>query len=143
METSVQSRIKQYITLIEKVSKVEQRRIPSHMVEFEELVSIGIIAVQALIKNKTEEKVKIESAYGVLQATRLYKAEAMLDNNLTLNGNLFEVIKTRYQGQKPDSGEIYIKNDDIALLLKYGRICYVKNFNDNNIIEMDLDCTLK
>ena len=56
MERMVQSRIKQYITLIEKVSKIEQRRIPSHMVEFEELVSIGIIAVQALIKNKTEEQ---------------------------------------------------------------------------------------
>ena len=56
METSVQSRIKQYISIIEKVSKVEQRRIPSHMVEFEELVSIGIIAVQALIKNKTDEQ---------------------------------------------------------------------------------------
>ena len=56
MERTVQSRIKQYITLIEKVSKIEQRRIPSHMVEFEELVSIGIIAVQALIKNKTEEQ---------------------------------------------------------------------------------------
>jgi len=56
METSVQSRIKQYISIIEKVSKVEQRRIPSHMVEFEELVSIGIIAVQALVKNKTDEQ---------------------------------------------------------------------------------------
>lgn len=56
MVTSLQAKIKQYINLIEKVSKVEQRRIPSHMVEFEELVSIGIIAVQALVKNKTEEQ---------------------------------------------------------------------------------------
>ncbi len=56
MVTSVQSKIKQYISIIEKVSKVEQRRIPSHMVEFEELVSIGIIAIQALVKNKTEEQ---------------------------------------------------------------------------------------
>lgn len=58
MDPSVQSRTKQYISIIEKVSKVEQRRIPSHMVEFEELVSIGIIAVQALIKNKSEEQLK-------------------------------------------------------------------------------------
>ena len=41
-----------YITIIEKVAKVEHRRIPSHMVDYEELVSIGIIAVQAMIKNK-------------------------------------------------------------------------------------------
>ena len=58
MVTAVQSKIKQYITIIEKVSKVEQRRIPSHMVEFEELVSIGIIAIQSLFKNKTEEQLE-------------------------------------------------------------------------------------
>ena len=56
MAMSVQSRVKYYIPIIEKVAKVEHRRIPSHMVEFEELVSIGIIAVQALVKSKTEEQ---------------------------------------------------------------------------------------
>ena len=58
MTMSVQSRVKYYIPIIEKVAKVEQRRIPSHMVEFEELVSIGIIAVQALVKSKTEEQLE-------------------------------------------------------------------------------------
>ena len=53
-----------YINIVKKVAKVEQRRIPSHMVEYEELVSIGIIAVQVLIKNKTEEQLeKYNSAY--------------------------------------------------------------------------------
>ena len=55
---AVQSRVKYYIPIIEKVAKVEHRRIPSHMVEFEELVSIGIIAVQALVKNKTAEQLE-------------------------------------------------------------------------------------
>ncbi|MDD3594209.1 MAG: sigma-70 family RNA polymerase sigma factor [Candidatus Gastranaerophilales bacterium] len=50
--------IKSYIELIEKVAKVEHRRIPSHMVDLEELISIGIIGIQALIKNKTEEQLK-------------------------------------------------------------------------------------
>ncbi len=49
------SRVKDYIDIVEKVARIEQKRIPNHMVEHEELVSIGIIAVQALIKGKTEE----------------------------------------------------------------------------------------
>lgn len=58
------SKIKEYIEIIQKVAKVEHRRIPSHMVEYEELVSIGIIAVQSMIKNKTEEQLeKYNSAY--------------------------------------------------------------------------------
>lgn len=58
------SKIKEYIEIIQKVAKVEQRRIPSHMVEYEELVSIGIIAVQCMIKNKTSEQLeKYNSAY--------------------------------------------------------------------------------
>ena len=58
------SKIKGYITVVEKVARIEQRRIPSHMVEYEELMSIGIIAIQALIKNKTEEQLeKYNDAY--------------------------------------------------------------------------------
>lgn len=50
------AKIKEYIDIVQKVAKIEQRRIPVHMVEYEELVSIGIIAVQVLIKNKTPEQ---------------------------------------------------------------------------------------
>src|SRR5574344_1067511 len=50
------SKIKEYIDIVQKVAKLEQRRIPVHMVEYEELVSIGIIAVQVLIKGKTDEQ---------------------------------------------------------------------------------------
>ena len=50
--------INNYIELIEKVAKVEYRRIPMHMVDIDELVSIGIIGIQALIKNKTPEQLK-------------------------------------------------------------------------------------
>ncbi len=49
------SRVKDYLEIIEKVARIEQRRIPSHMIDHEELVSIGIIAVQALIKGKSGE----------------------------------------------------------------------------------------
>lgn len=61
---TTQSKLKDYIDIIQKVAKVEYRRIPSHMVECEELVSIGIIAIQALIKNKTDEQLeKYNSSY--------------------------------------------------------------------------------
>lgn len=58
------TKIKEYIDVVQKVAKLEQHRIPSHMIEYEELVSIGIIAVQALIKNKSDEQLeKYNSAY--------------------------------------------------------------------------------
>ncbi len=64
MATVVQSKLKDYIDIIQKVARVEYRRIPNHMVECEELVSIGIIAIQALIKNKTEEQLtRYNSSY--------------------------------------------------------------------------------
>jgi len=59
-----QELLKQYVAIVQKVAKIEHRRVPSHMVEYEELVSIGIIAVQAMIKNKTEEQLtKYNDAY--------------------------------------------------------------------------------
>jgi len=54
----MQAKLKNYIEIIEKVAKVEHRRIPSHMVDCEELVSIGIIAIQTMIKNKTPEQLE-------------------------------------------------------------------------------------
>lgn len=47
--------ISKYISIVEKVARVEHRRIPAHMVEYEELVSIGTISVQALISDKSPE----------------------------------------------------------------------------------------
>lgn len=57
-------RLKEYIEIIQKVARVEHHRIPNHMIEYEELVSIGIIAIQAMIKGKTDEQLeKYNSAY--------------------------------------------------------------------------------
>lgn len=64
------SKIQEYIDIVEKVAKLEHRRIPSHMVEFEELLSIGIIAIQALIKNKTPEQLERYNIAYVATAVR-------------------------------------------------------------------------
>ena len=58
------AKIKDYIEIIEKVAKVEHKRIPAHMVDYEELVSIGIIAIQTMIQDKSEEELqRYNSAY--------------------------------------------------------------------------------
>lgn len=52
--------LQHYIDIVQKVA----RRIPAHMVEYEELLSIGIIAIQVMIKNKTPEQLaKYNAAY--------------------------------------------------------------------------------
>jgi RNA polymerase sigma factor (sigma-70 family) len=62
--------ITQYLPLVERVAKVEYRRIPSHMVDYEELVSIGAIAIQSLLKNKTPEQIdRLNTSY-MATATR-------------------------------------------------------------------------
>ena len=71
MATVVQStKIKDYIEIIQKVARVEYRRIPNHMVECEELVSIGIIAIQSLIKNKTDEQLERYNSSYIATAVR-------------------------------------------------------------------------
>ena len=50
--------ITQYLGIVQKIARAEHRRIPNHMIEYEELVSIGIIAVQILIKGKAPEQLE-------------------------------------------------------------------------------------
>ncbi len=64
------NKLQEYIDLVQKVAKIEHRRIPSHMVDYEELVSIGILAVQVLIKNKTPEQLEKYNAAYVATAVR-------------------------------------------------------------------------
>lgn len=64
------NKLKEYLDIVQKVARVEHRRIPSHMVEYEELLSIGIIAIQALIKNKTPEQLEKYNAAYIATAVR-------------------------------------------------------------------------
>jgi len=64
------NKLQEYIDIVQKVARVEHRRIPSHMVEYEELLSIGIIAVQVLVKNKTPEQLEKYNAAYVATAVR-------------------------------------------------------------------------
>ena len=70
MVAKLQAKLKDYIDIIQKVARVEYKRIPSHMLDCEELVSIGIIAIQALFKNKTEEQLANYNSSYIATAVR-------------------------------------------------------------------------
>lgn len=64
MTMQSKNKIYEYLDIVKKVARVEYKRVPSHMLDYEELVSIGILAVQALIKNKSPEQLeKYKPAY--------------------------------------------------------------------------------
>lgn len=63
-------KLQEYIDIVQKVARVEYRRIPAHMLDLEELVSIGVIAIQVLVKNKTPEQLSKYNAAYVATAVR-------------------------------------------------------------------------
>ena len=63
-------KLQEYLDIVQKVARVEYRRIPAHMLDCEELVSIGVIAIQVLIKNKTPEQLEKYNAAYVATAVR-------------------------------------------------------------------------
>ncbi len=65
-----QRNIAKYLPLVERVAKVEYRRVPSHMVDYEELVSIGAIAVQNILRGKTPEQIDNMNISYIATATR-------------------------------------------------------------------------
>lgn len=62
--------LQEYIDIVQKVARVEHKRIPAHMVEYEELLSIGIIAIQVMVKNKTPEQLARYNAAYIATAVR-------------------------------------------------------------------------
>lgn len=64
------NKLQEYIDIVQKVARVEYRRIPSHMVDYEELVSIGILAIQALVQNKSPEQLEKYNAAYIATAVR-------------------------------------------------------------------------
>ncbi len=94
------TKIKDYIDIIEKVARVEHKRIPSHMVDYDELVSIGIIAIQVLIKDKTEEQLaRYNNAY-IATAVRW-----AIRNELRNRYKWYSLKHTNVDSNESDTGE--------------------------------------
>ena len=117
------------------------------------LAVIIILAVIALIStpivldvvDSSKEQGRLRSVEGLLNAAELYAAEAMLDDSKSLEGNLLDAVEVRVEGQKPESGEIKYDKETgkIGIAVEYDGVCYVKNFEDNEIIDMVKEnCTL-
>lgn len=62
--------VKDYLNLVERVAKVEYRRVPNHMVDYEELVSIGAIAVQNILTGKNPDQIAKMNISYMATATR-------------------------------------------------------------------------
>ena len=110
------------------------------------LAVIIILAVIALIStpvvlnvvDKAKKESNKNSVYGLIDASKLYYAESMLDESKSskVNGSINLIDEIKISGDKPDSGSIYIDNTgNIALAVVYDRVCYIKNFIENDISE--------
>lgn len=100
MQMQSNSRLKEYIEIVQKVAKVEQRRIPTHMVEYEELVSIGIIAVQSMIKDKTDEELERYNAAYIGTAVRW-----AIRNELRNRYKWYSLKHKKEEGEEGTAGE--------------------------------------
>ena len=100
MQMQSNSRLKEYIEIVQKVAKVEQRRIPTHMVEYEELVSIGIIAVQSMIKDKSDEELEHYNAAYIGTAVRW-----AIRNELRNRYKWYSLKHKKEEGEEGATGE--------------------------------------
>ena len=119
------------------------------------LAVIIILAVIALIAtpivlnvvDNAKKQANKNSVYGLIDASKLYYAESMLDESKSskVNGSINLIDEIKISGDKPDSGSVYIDNTgNIALAVVYDKVCYKKNFSENEITESsDVDnCSL-
>lgn len=108
------------------------------------LAVIVILAVIALIATPTILRVvdnakrgaNKSSAYGIIEASRLYYTESLVkENNSEFDGktNLIDKISLNI---RPKKGYVYITNSGlIKMAAVYGNVCYFKDFNNSEVKE--------
>lgn len=105
------------------------------------LAIVSLIATPIILNTVEDAKISTykSSVAMLVGAADKYYVENQLntENYAKMDGqtNLFSEIEI--SGEKPDSGEIYItQNGDVAVAIKYEEYCFVKNFSDEDIIEL-------
>ncbi len=102
------------------------------------LVILALIAIPIIlniIEKARKNSYKISSG-NIVKTAELYYNEKRIDNTLSIDGNLFDIIKMRINGTKPRSGEVFISNSGkVAVALKYGDFCYSKSFQEEQVKE--------
>lgn len=117
------------------------------------LAVIVILAVIAIISTpivlnvveNAQKKADFNSAYGLIDAGRLYYSESMLDekkaDKIKSWSNLWNEVFV--QGDKPKEGELYInKTGEIALSVVYRNQCYQKTFTTSLEQKKENECGL-
>ena len=106
------------------------------------LAVIALIATPVVLNVVEEAKVKADrnSVYGLVDAAKLYYAESLLDTDKKAytNGTTNVLDKLVISGEGPESGKIFINDKgQSAIAVVYGKVCFTKNFNDNDLTESD------
>ena len=109
-------KLQEYIDIVQKVARVEYRRIPAHMLDCEELVSIGIIAVQVLIKSKTPEQLEKYNAAYVATAVRW-----AMRNELRIR---YKWYSMKHKDEEADDEALYDESDPEAQKAKVRESIY-------------------
>lgn len=109
-------KLQEYIDIVQKVARVEFRRVPAHMLDCEELVSIGIIAVQVLIKNKSPEQLAKYNAAYVATAVRW-----AIRNELRIR---YKWYSMKHKEDEEETEELYDESDPEAQKAKVRESIY-------------------
>ena len=106
------------------------------------LAVIALIATPVVLNVVEEAKVKSDrnSVYGLIDAAKLYYAESLLDTDKKAytNGTTNVLDYLVISGEGPESGKIFINDKgQSAIAVVYGKVCFTKNFTDNDLTESD------
>ena len=106
------------------------------------LAVIALIATPVVLNVVEEAKVKSDrnSVYGLIDAAKLYYAESLLDSDKKAytNGTTNVLDYLVISGEGPESGKIFINDKgQSAIAVVYGKVCFTKNFTDNDLSESD------
>ena len=101
------------------------------------LAVIALISVSIILNvvEKARKGTFEDSAYGVVDAARIYYASGYLDGNG--NGETFifpDDTKLKLSGTKPKSGSVKLEKDGkIAIAISNGKWCAVKDNNEEKV----------
>lgn len=103
------------------------------------LALIALIATPKLLQviEDSKERARIQSFRALIKASDIYISQSIMLNG-SLDGNLFDAVKDRIKGDKPDSGDVrYDKDLGLGITGEYDGYCYVKDFGSDEIYRDD------
>jgi len=103
------------------------------------LALIALIASPKLLQviEDSKERARMQSFRAFIKASDIYISQSIMFSG-SLDGNLFDIVKDRVKGDKPDSGDVrYDKDLGLGITGEYDGYCYVKDFGSDEIYRDD------